>query len=279
MTTYKIENLIGDGTYGEVFKTQHNEVHKLIPFEIFDLEKSNPHFEKFCDSYFTEFTILSQLTHPNIIKYVKHFFDDEHGILVMEFGGENILKLKMSPKLLKKMMKQILSGLNYLHQNYMHRDLKPENIVYDKENGFKIIDFGQCIDKKAENLIIETSHWYASPEVLLGDDKYSTPLDIWSLGCIFYEKYLSNNISDVLFRGSSITDILLRIFHTLGTPTCEYLKQLPDFKSYFPNYTPHLKRLSKCEGTDLNFLLCMLEYTPSKRITAEEALNHRYFQE
>ena len=79
--------------------------------------------------------------------------------------------------------------------------------------------------------------WYRAPDVLMGSRKYSTPVDIWSVGCIFGEVASGRP----LFPGSSEEDQLLRIFRLLGTPTEETwptMAELPDYKTDYPHYDP-----------------------------------------
>jgi serine/threonine protein kinase len=72
----------------------------------------------------------------------------------------------------------------------MHRDLKPQNLLIDKNGNIKLADFGLA---RAFGLPVKTyTHevvtlWYRAPEILLGQKQYSTPVDIWSIGCIFAE--------------------------------------------------------------------------------------------
>ena len=72
----------------------------------------------------------------------------------------------------------------------MHRDLKPQNLLIDKDGNVKLADFGLA---RAFGLPVKTyTHevvtlWYRAPEILLGCKEYSTPIDIWSIGCIFAE--------------------------------------------------------------------------------------------
>ena len=73
----------------------------------------------------------------------------------------------------------------------MHRDLKPSNLLIDSNEEFvKIADFGLA---RSFGLPLKTyTHevvtlWYRAPEILLGSKVYSTSVDIWSLGCIFFE--------------------------------------------------------------------------------------------
>ena len=72
---------------------------------------------------------------------------------------------------------------------------------------------------------------------MLGSRKYSTPVDIWSIGCIFAEMINGNP----LFTGTSEETQLDTIFRHLGTPdesTFPGISELPDWRSDFPNYPP-----------------------------------------
>lgn len=80
--------------------------------------------------------------------------------------------------------------------------------------------------------------WYRAPEVLLGSTRYSCPVDIWSIGCIFAEMASRQP----LFQGDSEIDQLFRIIRVLTTPTEETwpgVSQLPDYKTSFPSWTQY----------------------------------------
>ena len=100
----------------------------------------------------------------------------------------------------------------------MHRDLKPGNLLVGEDNRtIKIADFGLA---RTFGLPLKTyTHevvtlWYRAPEVLLGQKVYSTAIDMWSIGCIFYE--LCHH--KPLFPGKSEIDQIFRIFKVIGTP-------------------------------------------------------------
>jgi len=120
--------------------------------------------------------------------------------------------------------------------------------------------------------------WYRAPDVLMGSRKYSTPVDLWSVGCIFGEMACGRP----LFPGTSDHDQLMRIFKMLGTPmeeTWPSMHDLPEYKSDFPQYEAMTidqiaPKLSE-HGVDL--LKRLLAYEPSRRISAKAALEHPYF--
>lgn len=114
-------------------------------------------------------------------------------------------------------MRQILTGLDFLHSNnVVHRDLKPANILVTSSGQVKIADFGLArfyLQAQTLTLVVVTL-WYRAPEVLL-QSSYATAVDIWSCGCIFAE--LVNRRA--LFAGRSENDQLYKIFSWIGAPS------------------------------------------------------------
>ncbi|MBN3280588.1 CDK1B kinase, partial [Polyodon spathula] len=122
--------------------------------------------------------------------------------------------------------------------------------------------------------------WYRAPEVLLGSARYSTPVDVWSVGTIFAELATKKP----LFHGDSEIDQLFRIFRTLGTPNNDVwpdVESLPDYKNSFPKWkSGSLSSLVKNLDEDgLDLLAKTLIYDPAKRISAKQSLNHSYFED
>ena len=120
--------------------------------------------------------------------------------------------------------------------------------------------------------------WYRAPEILLGTSRYSLPVDVWSVGCIFAEMVTNKP----LFRGDSEIDQIFKIFKFHGTPTKEtapFLVNLPDFKPTFPKFKPQDPQevLPKFDEAGLELLLQMIRLEPSKRISVKQAMNHHYF--
>jgi cyclin-dependent kinase 2 len=129
--------------------------------------------------------------------------------------------------------------------------------------------------------------WYRAPEILLGQKEYSTPVDIWSAGCIFFEMaHRSKNffilILEPLFAGDSEIDQIFKIFQCYGTPnerTWPGITKLPDFKQTFPQFKGKGMN-TYCLNFDnlaLDLISKMVVYDPCKRISAKAALSHVIF--
>ncbi|SCV74056.1 BQ2448_6488 [Microbotryum intermedium] len=184
--------------------------------------------------------------------------------------------------LFQKLMTQLLLGLSHLHsRRILHRDLKPQNLLIDKAGNLKIADFGLA---RAFGIPLRTyTHeivtlWYRPPCVLLGGRRYTTAVDVWSVGTIFAEMLSGMP----LVPGDSEIDQIFKIFRLLGTPTAEVwpgLATMPDFKPTFPRWRPQNLRevLPEMDHTSLHLLSGMLTYDPSRRISAKSSLLHPYF--
>jgi serine/threonine protein kinase len=113
--------------------------------------------------------------------------------------------------------------------------------------------------------------WYRAPDVLLGSKKYSTPIDIWSIGCIFAE--MSNGRP--LFPGSNPSDELLRIFKLMGTPDPEQwpaVKDLPEWTVCGGSSSSVLLLSTNCVvecALELTRLLCSPTFHTTRFMTSQ----------
>ncbi|WOL01956.1 cell division control protein 2 [Canna indica] len=163
---------------------------------------------------------------------------------------------------------QLCKGVAHCHSHVvLHRDLKPQNLLVDKAKGIlKIVDLGLgrafSVPLKSYTDKILTL-WYRAPEILLGETHYSTGVDIWSVGCIFAE----------MARG--------QIFYLLGTPTEEQWPGVTSLRNWheYPQWKAQNLTLvvPNLEPEGVDPLAKMLEYDPTKRMSAKEAIAHRYF--
>ena len=193
-------------------------------------------------------------------------------------------KPQLPAKLVKSYTYQLLHALAFCHaRRVVHRDLKPANLLVDKQGALKVADFSLArafsvpLRKYTHEVV---TLWYRAPEILLGSETYSTPVDVWSVGCILAE--LSNGVP--LFPGDSEIDELRRIFQALGTPSeasWPGVTKLRDYSPTFPSWPKKATSLvvpSLCPaGVDL--FDKMMAYEPGMRISAKAALEHPYFDD
>lgn len=210
--------------------------------------------------------------------------------LVFEYLDQDLKKYLdvceggLAPQVVQSFLFQLLTGVAYCHHHrVLHRDLKPQNLLINREMELKLADFGLArafgIPVRSYTHEVVTL-WYRAPDVLLGSRKYSTPVDIWSIGCIFAE--MVNGTP--LFTGTAEDVQLDTIFRHLGTPDeAAYpgICELPDWKdslSLYPAPPGGMQSLvPKLEPLGVSLLESMLIYDPARRITAQEARRHEFF--
>ena len=278
---------IGEGTYGVVYKAKDRTTNELIALKKIRLGSDD---EGVPSTAIREISLLKELRHPNVVELKNVVHSDQKLYLIFEYLDHDLKKFMdyyggpLPSATVKSYMHQMLSALLFCHTHrVLHRDLKPQNLLIDKNANLKLADFGLA---RAFGLPIKTlTHevvtlWYRAPEILLGCRQYSTPVDIWSVGCIFAEMAHKRP----LFAGDSEIDQIFKIFRVLGTPTDESLPGVgtfKDFKTTFPRWRPqrldHL--LPNFDEEALDLISQMVCLDPSKRISARDALMHPYFRD
>lgn len=288
MDKYEKVEKIGEGTYGVVYKGRNIESGQMIALKKITLEQEE---EGVPCTTIREIALLKELQHDNVVLLKDVVNTKTSMYLVFEYLDLDLKQhmesqqLRKSPQLIKKYLYQIISGIAYCHTHrILHRDLKPQNLLIDKNTKeLKLADFGlaRAFDIPIKRYTHEVvTLWYRAPEILLGSPHYSTPVDIWSIGCIFAEMVNQKP----LFPGESEIDQLIRIFSVLGTPNESLwpgISMLPDYSENFPKWTPkNLKEfVPELEDLGVDLLTKMLQYEPSKRINARQALAHDYFKD
>ena len=247
---------------------------------------------------YRELKILRHLRHENIISILDVMqppedlstFEDVYVVLdLMESDLHHIIHSvqPLSDEHIKFFLYQIMRGLKYIHSaNVLHRDLKPSNLLINRNCELKIGDFGMARGlsfSEEEHAMFMTEYvatrWYRAPELMLSLNEYTFSIDMWSVGCIFAEMLGRRQF----FPGKNYLNQLQLILSVVGTPSEEYianvgsdrvktyLQTLPSRKPVelsvlFPNAT----------SVALELLDQLLQLDPKKRVSAEEALAHKY---
>jgi len=286
---YEITEKIGEGTYGEVYKAKDRTTGATIALKkirLLDAEE-----EGVPSTTLREISLLKELSHyPHIVRLMDVIHKNFKLYLVFEFLEQdlhmyiNSTKEMIAPELVKSYLFQLLSGVAYCHAHRIfHRDLKPQNLLIDRNGALKIADFGLA---RAFGIPIRSythevvTQWYRAPEILLGMPRYSIPIDVWSIGCIFAEMATKQP----LFPGDSEIDQLFRISRTLGTFNEENwpgVTKLPAYNATFPSWKAQdLSRIvPQLDAKGIDLLTRMLIYQPGQRISAKSALKHPYFED
>lgn len=287
-------NRIEEGAYGVVYRAKDKKTDDIVALKRLKMEKEK---EGFPITSLREINTLLKAQHVNIVtvREIVVGSNMDKIYIVMDYVEHDLKSLMETMKQpflvgeVKTLLKQLLLGVAHLHDNWIiHRDLKTSNLLLSHKGILKIGDFGLAREYgeplKHYTPVVVTL-WYRAPELLLGIKEYSTPIDMWSVGCIFAEFLMMK----ALWSGKSDIDQLNRIFKDLGTPSEKIwpgYNELPAIKKLsFGSFADHpyntlrQKFGSYLSDAGFNLLNRFLTYSPTKRITAEEAMKVEYFKE
>ena len=189
---YEFISMLGHGQFGKV-RLYRDKNNKDLLFAIKTLKKKGISAFKF-NLLKSEVSILSDLDHPNIVKYFGTFEDDYYIHILMEYlkgyDLDKIINLKkytgFSEKDMARIIEQLLKALAFIHsKQIVHRDIKPENILFSNKKDYstlKLIDFGLATTKRDKKSV--GTPFYMAPEMISGDSCPKS--DIWSVGIIVY---------------------------------------------------------------------------------------------
>jgi cell division cycle 2-like protein len=191
-------NVITEGAYGIVYRGQNNSTGGTVALKRLKMDR-NTSKDGFALTSLREINVLLNLKHRNLVDLTEVVSHKDHFYIVMEYLPHDLRALMdgmtqpFRASEVKCLMLQLLAGVAFMHENWIvHRDLKTSNLLMDNKGCLKIADFGLA-RSFGEPLKILTpgvvTLWYRAPELLLGGDKfrYSTAIDVWSVGCIFGE--------------------------------------------------------------------------------------------
>ncbi|XP_030062363.1 cyclin-dependent kinase 17 [Microcaecilia unicolor] len=286
LETYIKLDKLGEGTYATVYKGRSKLTDNLVALKEIRLE----HEEGAPCTAIREVSLLKDLKHANIVTLHDIVHTEKSLTLVFEYLEKDMKQYMddcgniMGIQNVKIFLFQLLRGLAYCHRRkVLHRDLKPQNLLINEKGELKLADFGLARAKSVPTKTYSNevvTLWYRPPDVLLGSTEYSTSIDMWGVGCIFFEMATGRP----LFPGSTVEDELHLIFKILGTPTEETWPAVSsdeEFRSYnFPRYSPEplINHAPRLDSDGLHLLSQLLQFEAKKRSSAEEAMRHSYFK-
>ncbi|KAI9506901.1 kinase-like domain-containing protein, partial [Coemansia spiralis] len=292
---YELTTKLGEGTFGEVHKAVHKATGAVVA-----LKRILMHNEKegLPITAIREIRLLKTLNHPNIVPLTDMLVRHEpHGAsqapavyMVFPYMDHDLTGLLENPKIhlrlehIKLYLRQLLEGTAFLHAcRVMHRDMKASNLLINNDGRLFIADFGLARsfnpDEKRDMTKCVVTRWYRPPELLLGERKYTTAIDMWGVGCIFAEMLVGKPV----FQGSTDLNQIEQIMRICGSPNDALWpgwRELPDCKQIdeFNFYPRRVREEYARFGDDaVDLLDQLLQLDPRRRPDAATALKHRLF--
>ena len=256
---YEFISILGNGNFGKVRLYRDRKQTDLL-FAIKTLKKEN-----MTKAYFelikNEVNILSNLDHPNIVKYFGVYEDELYIHILMEYlKGYDLYKIialkkytGFDEKDMCEIVYQLLQALSFIHnQNIIHRDIKPENILFANKKDYstlKLIDFGLSTYLEKSKSIVGTPY-YMAPEMIEGRSYPQS--DIWSLGVIIYLSLTGKYPFDSKDNKE--------LFHKIQKEEIN-VEPLDE---------------SECSDEAKDFVIKCLNKDPEKRMNTADCLNHQW---
>ena len=291
---FELQDQVGLGTFGKVYRARSVSENKLYALKFIEVERER---EGFPVTAIREAKILKVARHPRIIPLERIVKTADGGgvYFVFPYFEYDLVGLLRTVKIdlvdVSCIMHAILQALCHLHSEcqIMHRDIKPSNILINHKGSvvladfglakaFKQVDFGEPRPWLTNRVV---TLWYRAPELLLGASDYDQSVDIWALGCVFYELLMASKehgglLNCCLFYGNDEWTVLEAIERRLDLAG---LKHLPWYGK-----RPGLNLIQKdafsevkdVEAKDL--LSKMVCVDPKIRISAKAALDHIFFK-
>ncbi|XDV20856.1 hypothetical protein PO909_026070 [Leuciscus waleckii] len=192
MDQYHILEVIGEGSFGRVFKGRRKFSGQVVALKFIPKVGRS---EKDLRSLKREIDIMRGLKHPNIVLLLDSFETERELVVVTEYAEGELFQIleddgSLPENQVCEIACQLVSALYYLHSHrILHRDMKPQNILLGKGGVVKLCDFGFARAMSVSTLVltsIKGTPLYMSPE-LVEEKPYDHSADLWSLGCILYE--------------------------------------------------------------------------------------------
>ena len=276
---YTLTKLLGRGTFGDVYLTTRKD--NNLQYATKRMDREIVEHPQYCKYFVNEVSILRSIYHKNIVKIEDLKKTKNHYYIIMEFcnGGSlnqnlekymEMYKKPFSEKIVQHIMRQVVSAVNYLHElKIVHRDLKLDNILINYESEvdknqinllkseIKIVDFGFATHMTSAKLLTSAigSPFNMDPRILKkftsrknNLQRYDEKADIWSLGTLCYKMLVGENA----FNAQSVQELSSKVEEgTFKVP------------------------IALARET-ISFLIGMLQYDSSQRLSAKELMNHPF---
>ncbi|KAI3839255.1 hypothetical protein MKW92_039854 [Papaver armeniacum] len=289
MERYNFIKKVGEGAFGSVCQALDTQTGEIVAIKTMK-QKYNSLEE--CLNLPEVKSLRKMKKHKNIVQLKEILIENNILYCVFEYLECDLYQLMkqranpFSEDQIRDWFFQVFQALAYMHQcaGYFHQDLKPENLLVTKdERTIKVADFGLAREISSQPPYTDyvSTRWYRAPEVLLKSSSYSPAVDMWAMGAILAELFTRSP----LFPGTTEADELHKICDVIGSPNQEsWAKGLQIAKSIgfqFPQLpgVPDLKRLiPSASDAALSLIKLLCSWDPSKRPTAQEALQHPFFR-
>ncbi|KAF8002182.1 hypothetical protein HF325_003147 [Metschnikowia pulcherrima] len=285
---FEVIKKIGQGTFGVVQKARDKKLGNLVALKQLINHSAK---EGFPITAMREITILKRLNHKNVLKIEGMIHEEpktatpqdiitQRGVFytVSPYMSSDLVGLLENPATeldvptIKCILQQLLEGINYIHQqHYLHRDIKAANILLDPNGVVKIADFGLARvyhgqlplrgkgpgggERNYTALVV--TRWYRPPELLLGERKYTTAVDMWGVG-----SFLTSWAHQTEKTG----------------PRRHFSRNKPDLNIGLTCKRTLETRFQPLLGdTGADLLSKLLTLDPKRRYNALDALDHAYF--
>ncbi|PMD46103.1 kinase-like protein [Hyaloscypha variabilis F] len=202
---YVLDELIGRGSFGRVYRGKDTTTAGIVAVKIIDIDQSDTVSPRNADSFneflkeITALKTLSENRARNINHVIEALLVGQTMWMITEYCGGGSVATLMKPtspgglqeKWIIPILREVAEAVKWVHQaGIIHRDIKCANVLITEQGGVQLCDFGVAgtietkLDKRST--FIGTLHWMA-PELFESTPSYSKEVDIWAFGSMAYE--------------------------------------------------------------------------------------------